>query len=478
MKRVRLIVVCLSILLICAACGDLLDWLGGDGGGGGGVDLGNGKAGSIITPAETPALLLYNTSANINDTTGQAIGAIPAVNIPATAKAIRSVEGEYAQPLLKDLPWRRGDAAEMDAPRARLQNAPAAQSPQRSTLAGVTTHTFKAISADNYIISVKATKRGESEHCYVFVEDGQQGTFNYQTIADFYENQVWPKDTALFGEPLMVSDKIVILYYQMKDKKNKPVPYILGFFYYPDLQTGGSSSPGEFSNGMNIFYLNLSFGKPDHEEMKRTLFHEFQHMINYSRRVLINGFPRMNTWMDEGLAESAEQWGMGTYGASRVKVMNADPSGRLANGCSLTYWGNDADDIDYGLAYTFMQYLRLHSASGWNVMRDIIDNPSYGDHRALEAAMSGNADLNTFEKMLGGYHTARFLNAASGIYSFGGERNNFKFTPRSPTIAINASTRIIAGGALYLPVQDSAAVASYSPGGSAGANIRAYKHLP
>jgi hypothetical protein len=359
---------------------------------------------------------------------------------------------------------------------------------QRAPLA--TNYPFKAFNADETIVTINATLRGESERCYVYVENGQEGTTNWEAIADFFTARVWEEDTRLFGEPYIVtntSPKIVILYYRMKNDKGSEEKNILGFFYSRDMQTSGAIPGNEYSNGMNIFYMNLSFPYgPNHSEMQRTLFHEFQHMINYSRRTLVNGYPRMCTWMDEGLAESVEHYGLGTYGDSRVKSMNADRSGRLANGCSLTVWTRDADDINYGLAYTFLQYLRLQSTSaGWNILRTIFDHPS-GDTPALVAAMSatgGNSNLNTFEKMVYGYHTARFLNADSGLYSFGNERNNFKFTPRSPSKTINSSTKIIAGGALYLPTDDRAALAAYSTDGSgrpsgAGASIRAYPHLP
>jgi len=480
MKYVGPVGICIAILAaltVSFACSDLLDILGG----------GSGTAGSDIDTATTPALLLYNTSYNTRDTQGQVIGNVPAVNIPAAAQSIRALsDGEDTPPLLKDLPWREN--ADQIVPGGLRAAAPGAQSSpqQRAPLSSANSYTFQAFNADEKIVEIQATKRGESAHCYVFVENGQEGNTNWQAIANYYEDYVWPKDTELFGVPYIVttnSDKIVILYYKMKDNKDKEYPYILGFFYSRDLQTGGTIPKGEYSNGMNIFYLNLSFpGGPDHEEMVRTLFHEFQHMINYTRRILIlNYSTRTDTWIDEGMAESAEHYGLGTYGASRVKAMNSDSKGRLANGCSLIVWGNDADDINYGLAYTFMQYLRLHSSAGWQIMPAIINNLN-ADYRALESVMSDNSELNTFAKMLGGYHTARFLNAPSGIYSFLGEKNNFKFTPRSPSDPINAKTKITAGGALYLPTNDRAALSAYSPSGAgpsgAGANIRAYPHLP
>jgi hypothetical protein len=234
---------------------------------------------------------------------------------------------------------------------------------------------------------------------------------------------------------------------------------------------------------MNIFYMNLGWSTPDHPEMQRTLFHEFQHMINYSRRTFIlnqpDGLPEMDTWMNEGLAESAEHHGTGTPGASRIRSMNKDENGRLSNGCSLAAWPDDADDINYGLAYTFLQYLRLQRSnpSDWTFMGELIENEN-GDYRALKDVMRSVNDLNSFDKMVKGYHLARFINDTSyksGLYSFKTEKSTFTFTCRAPSAPPVASTKLGPGGAIYIPVS-SEDVTAYSKGSGAGADIQFYPY--
>jgi hypothetical protein len=244
--------------------------------------------------------------------------------------------------------------------------------------------------------------------------------------------------------------------------------------------TGTVKAP-DYSNQMNILYLNLSFDEdPWHSELVRTLYHEFSHMINYSKRRIQADLPEMELWMNEGIAESAEHYGTGTYGESRVKSMNYDGSGRMANGCSLVVWGGD--DISYGMAYTFMQYLRLHANAGWGIMPRIMTNQN-GDYRALETVMSspgvGHDGLKTFADMVGGYHRARFVNSTytGSLDGFGSEGYVLKFTPRAPSKAVSASTKIQPGGAIYIPVDNAAALNGTYPNG-AGPNIKAEKLFP
>jgi len=461
MKPIRYFLFCVALLGIAACEGFSCDDLLGPGG-----STKDQKQGPLINPANKSALVVYNTS-GVMGAAGQPIGTVPKMlQAPLSPDSLRAA---VTPRLLKDLPMRPvlGEPA----------LARAAQAPERVSITDSTSsHTFVAITADSYITSIKATQRAAGQHCLVFVENGQEGTFDWQQIATLFDTQVWPKDTGLFGAPHIVggNTKIVILYYKMRySKTSKEEPYILGFFWSEDLEMDNTRS----NKGLNIFYMNLSFGEPLHKEMQRTLFHEFQHMINYSTRVLRDEKPEMETWMNEGMAESAEHYGLDSYGDSRIKFMNMDPYGSLADGCSLAAWPDDADDTNYGLVYTFMQYLRIHASGGWNIMTSFITN-AYGDYRALESVMGksgGNSSLNTFAKMVEGYHLARFINKSTGINGFEGAEG-FTFTPRAPTFMPNANTKLGPGAAIYIPASEGALDDYDDPGDTAGQNIATYKH--
>ncbi|MDR2733940.1 MAG: hypothetical protein LBC99_04765 [Spirochaetota bacterium] len=112
MKHVRRIGLCIMLLVICFGCSDLLSLFEG------------GDPGSEIKPATTSALLLYNISGSTNDTAGQAIGNIPAINIPEPDRSMRSAM-ENAPSLLKDLPGRMGGGGGNVCPRVVRRSAAA-----------------------------------------------------------------------------------------------------------------------------------------------------------------------------------------------------------------------------------------------------------------------------------------------------------------------------------------------------------------
>jgi len=425
---------------------------------------------------------------------------VPQIVAPPTGQTARFTAAASPLKMLKDLPGLHEKeifARGMAEPGA-ANNAPV----QYVNLNNATTYTFKAFNADYSIVNIQATKKAAGSKCLIFVENGIADTpeFSWQEQANLFDTVVWPKNTGIFGEPVIVDQetgKIIILYFKMRYNNQKEEPGILGYFWQIDLQTTNLTDQqikwGYYSNKMNIFYMNYAYiqfildnkdrlkipddlpqGMPLTEyyllEMERTLFHEFQHMINFCVRNLA-GKTGMDLWMNEGLAESAEHYGLGTVGASRINSMNDDSKGRLSNGWSLVAW-TDADDINYGLVYTFMQYLRIQ-CNDWHFMKDLINNAS-GTFAALESVMSarGKTDLNTFPKMLQGYHLARFINdtTGNGLYSFKNEKSDFTFITRAPSVAVDSSLKIGPGGAVFIPV-DSANLTSYSPSG-AGKNIK------
>jgi len=421
------------------------------------------------TSSTTPTLVVMNTKYDIADTAGQSIGIVPAID--TSVKHVRyAAEMTPTQPvpsLIKDLPWKNRPLVPQSAHSKSATRAPTGISDS------TTTYTFQAYNAEDTQISINATRQALGSKCYVFVENGEEGTHNWQEVANLFDQQVWVKNTEVFGEPTDVdsNQKVVILYFKMRKNDTTEVPSILGYFYSGDLITGTLPAGYDFSNGMEVFYMNLSYGDPLDSEMKRTLFHEFQHMINYGQRRALNDKPGMDLWLDEGLAESAEHYGLGTPGTSRINSMNQDESGVIRNGWPLLVWKND--DANYGLSYTFVQYCRLQTGK-WDIMTELI-NHAYGDYRALETVVCGKVSgVETFQKLLESYHRARLLNG-SGLDGFKDENSTFKFTLRAPTDDLT-TMKLFPGGAIFIPTTSSA-LESFTPSGN-GANISFYKHIP
>jgi hypothetical protein len=149
---------------------------------------------------------------------------------------------------------------------------------------------------------------------------------DYQRFAARFDTLVYPLDVNNFGLPSDIDNngKIVLLFTRAVNELTpaNSGSYVGGFFYGRDLfpttaQPGFDPCPG--SNFAEMFYLLA----PDpsgqvNGNVRRTGFvdsvttsviaHEFQHLINASRRLYITNAPTFETgWLDEGLAHIAEE---------------------------------------------------------------------------------------------------------------------------------------------------------------------------
>jgi len=172
----------------------------------------------------------------------------------------------------------------------------------------------------------------------VFYEDvnNPAGGFTqaeYQSLIDKFENVTWATDVTNFGTPSDIdgNGKVFVLFTRAVNELT-PVgaSYIVGGFFYgrdlyphvetPELQACAGSNLAE------MFYMLI----PDpsgtingHQRPKDyvlrttpgTLAHEFQHAINFGRRVFVNHTPLDEAlFLDEGLSHVAEE--LNFYAAS------------------------------------------------------------------------------------------------------------------------------------------------------------------
>lgn len=175
-----------------------------------------------------------------------------------------------------------------------------------------------------------------------------QGGFTdeeYRSIGATFDTLITPVDTAAFGAPTDIDKNgHVILFFTRAVNELTPqgaLSVVLGFFYARDLYPKTATSPGpcEGSNFAEMFYLMV----PDtggvvngNRRTKQqvvsftngTVAHEFQHLINASRRMYVNnvGTQFEESWLDEGLAHTAEE--LNFFRASgRSPRSNLDASG-------------------------------------------------------------------------------------------------------------------------------------------------------
>lgn len=145
-------------------------------------------------------------------------------------------------------------------------------------------------------------------------------TAQYDSIAATFDTLVYPAVAGNFGAPFDTdgNSRVIALYTAAVNDLTPPASssYIGGFFYSRDLlQTAGCAG----SNQGEMFYMLAPDPTGAHGNVRSaafvqgvtvgTLGHEFQHLINASRRTFGGGgpYPLEQVWLNEGLSHIAEE---------------------------------------------------------------------------------------------------------------------------------------------------------------------------
>lgn len=175
--------------------------------------------------------------------------------------------------------------------------------------------------------------------------DGGFTDDEYRSIGATFDTLIAPVDTTAFGSPTDIDKNgHVILFFTRAVNQLTPsgaLSVVLGFFYARDLYPKTATSPGpcEGSNFAEMFYLmvpdtggTVNGNRRTKQQVvsftNGTVAHEFQHLINASRRMYVNnvGTQFEESWLDEGLAHTAEE--LNFFRASgRSTRANLDASG-------------------------------------------------------------------------------------------------------------------------------------------------------
>ncbi len=158
--------------------------------------------------------------------------------------------------------------------------------------------------------------------------DNPEGGFkeqDYQAFGTAFDNLVWPVDTRNFGEPSDIdgNGRVVIFFTRAVNNLTvKQDEFIGGFFFgrdlFPrrDVQRPRRLTGCAASNEAEMFYMRVPEpGRPNFglDEVRRgtiaTLAHEFQHLINASRRLYVNNAQTIQeeVWLNEALSHIAEE---------------------------------------------------------------------------------------------------------------------------------------------------------------------------
>ena len=150
---------------------------------------------------------------------------------------------------------------------------------------------------------------------------------DYQSIAATFDTLVDPTDTKAFGSPTDIDGNgHVVMFFTRAVNELTPArstSFVGGFFFARDLFPSTASADFQAcasSNGGEMFYLMVPdptgvvndnrFAKDAVTSVVvATLGHEYQHLINASRRMYVNtgATDFEETWLDEGLSHIAEE---------------------------------------------------------------------------------------------------------------------------------------------------------------------------
>jgi hypothetical protein len=202
--------------------------------------------------------------------------------------------------------------------------------------------TFWAGNGDEENFTVQSTLRYITDHAYFWIEDGvQYRQQDLKTLADTFENNIYPTDRAFFGSewtPGVDSDPHIYILYARGIGDN-----ILGYFssadeYPPQIN--------KYSNSHEMFLLSADNLQLNYESTFGTLAHEFQHMIHWYQDRNESG------WLNEGFSELAALLN-DFYTGSLDALYTSNPDLQLNN------WPDDSQEDStphYGASFLFVTY--------------------------------------------------------------------------------------------------------------------------
>jgi hypothetical protein len=262
---------------------------------------------------------------------------------------------------------------------------------------------------------------------------------DYAAIADSFDAKVHPTVSGAFGTP---SDRdgngrVVAFYTRAVNELTPPgsSSFVGGFFFSRDLFAAGDCAT---SNVGEMFYMlvpdpagtvngNVRTVSMVRENTLGTLAHEYEHLINASRRVLVNtpwNGQFEEAWLDEGLAHVAEELmfyqGSGTAPGMDLNVADVGPVQDAffkyaeSNFGRLRQWllapeSNGAFEMNDGLATR---------GAAWAYLRYAADRRG-GSQAAFWSALvnTGNTGLANLQAVLGTDPLPWFRDFSGAMYA-------------------------------------------------------------
>ena len=233
------------------------------------------------------------------------------------------------------------------------------------------------------------------DHVLVYVEDGVDiDQAALERSARQFNDEIYPRNRELFGSewnPGVDGDpRITIL--------NARIQGAGGYF------SGSDEVPrsvNRYSNEREMFYINIDDRVPGTDSYGDVLAHEFQHMIEW------NEGQRPTTWMNEGLAQLAEE-----LNGFEESVVQIAPAYLQEPDLQLTAWADDpgASLPHYAASYLFLTY--FYEQYGENVSLNQLIKDGAGERLDIFADIAGqqNPAIQDFGDLYSDWAIANLVN--------------------------------------------------------------------
>jgi len=312
-----------------------------------------------------------------------------------------------------------------------------------------------------------ATLRAIGTHCYIFVADdsfsllGSEPDKTLGQIKDTFDRTIYPTDTGWFGNLTIPTnfnlpdDKIYILLLDIRDGLGGG--YVAGYFDSRDLES-------DYGNKKPLFYMDLNPGKPGdpndkNNDFYRTLAHEFQHMINFSKHLPSSGRFQEDRWVEEGLSGFAEYVYTSLVGSDSSGLPPSPHLSRflenpniVLNQNSDSEWFSESTLFrHYGASFLFIYYLQ-EKFGGSDIdsrkafVRSIVDNASVGVN-GLNSVLATKG--TNFIEVLKNWMIANHLNDITlnkGLWGY--EDKNTRLGSEANRLPIPGNAHTFSGGGL------------------------------
>jgi hypothetical protein len=381
--------------------------------------------------------------------------------VPSSASARSAVDGStvaQAIPLAAPLPGRidfkpaqdfssdRSRAIASQGGRAVTGQARTVYDPATVALNSTASFEVSQDSGETYFKTITATVRGQSTHANVWVaqanddSSGSRDSFTAdditaakaQKFADFFD-KIYTDMTQVFGYEYgggpggsggMDGDaRVNILIYDIA-YDNLTVAStdsgIYGMFWGKD-EYSTTTSP--HSNQAELIYLDSQFSAKHYGLMCSTILHEFQHMIDYNVKTLVNGNVS-DTWYNEMLSMLAEDMmsaNLETYlGADYDAATDSPVAGRMPlynayfDIYGVTDWSYD-NYYPYSTAFGFGAYL-ARNYGGVALVKAMAQNSEINQASVSAALTALGKSESTFDAAFARYGEALVL-SSSGFSS-------------------------------------------------------------